>query len=223
MRGSTSLRLAGAFFLACALAIVVISQESWRPWHNLSYLFVMLGGALYGGGIYRDHRSSKLSLGRTYEIKALSGPRSLEELREIFSSSLNQDNGIGDLCRPCSPTPALKVVVSHKRYSEGIYSDIFMSLPGNFERRCLTRSQIAEFCATMPAGLREEKFCSKLFFCKEDEDLPLTPENLEDNLCLFLVDSDKQGLFVFKDRVRFGVIDCSIYDYRVILPRSAAD
>jgi len=214
METSTLFVIAG-FLLACAALLVrIFSHQDLPP---LGHVFAVCAGiSLVIGFLRRDKKIVPIKPERVVKIKALHSGKSLSKLHIIFSASVDMD--LSDLSRPGRSTPEMEVEISKRKISEGSYANIFMSLPGALKDRLLTRWQVAEFCENFPDWLKQDNFCTKMFFCQEDESRPITREDLNDNLNVFLVDSDAEGLIIFKDKVSFEGNECSIYDYRVIAP-----
>jgi hypothetical protein len=71
--------------------------------------------------------------------------------------------------------------------------DMFSDLPGTWNEKWLSQSQIIEYCRTLPLWLREAG-SGTFFIIKRDEEKPIDEENPSANLALVGIDQLPQGL-----------------------------
>lgn len=135
-----------------------------------------------------------ISGGQTLTLKALDGSRLICKAKKTFKSFLNADFVNWEINKPGIATPETTIDV-HAMIANGTFLDIFRSLPGTWNQKCLSQDQVIEFCESLHDWLRQGGNAT-FFLIKKDENKPIDENNPEDNLVVVRVRVYPGGLYV---------------------------
>jgi len=140
-------------------------------------------------------------IGETIDLKALDGRRSIAKARNVFKRYIDQNFVVWQLDKTRA-TKKAKVQV-YDMLDDGNFMDVFRSLPGTWEQKCLSQNQVVEFCKITPGRLRKEG-SGTLFLCKRDEGRPVDEARPDDNLVVANVYVTPRGLQVAVFKLSHG-------------------
>jgi hypothetical protein len=169
-----------------------------------------------------DNKSQKqilhlISGGHNLIIKALDGKRLIYNSKKTFKSHIDQDFvnlGLNKTGIVTTETP----VQVHEMVGDGTFTEIFGSIPGNWDQKWLSQNQIIDFCETLPNWLRQDKYAT-MFLIKKDENKPVYEVNLQDNLAVVHVGVGPGGLRVLVRRLGRDDVFFGEYRHRVVSPQ----
>lgn len=118
-------------------------------------------------------------------IRALDGSRIISEAKKVFKVYIDEDFvdlGINKLGIATPETP-LNI---HEITTNVTFLHIFHSLPGTWDQKWLSQSQVIEFCESMPGYLSPNRRAT-FFLIKKDENKPVDENDPEDNLVVACV------------------------------------
>ncbi|MFA5163381.1 MAG: hypothetical protein WC441_02515 [Patescibacteria group bacterium] len=158
-----------------------------------------------------------ISSGEVIKIKALKGRDLIYQAGKVFKSFLDSDFRNWGLTKKGVATPATLVQV-HEMVQSAVLLDIFKSLPGTWEQKWLSQSQLIEFCESRTNWLHQGGNAT-FFLIKKDENQSVDENNPGENLVVAFVFVRSGGLGVVVRRLE----DDNVWDAdgrrRVVVPQ----
>ena len=156
--------------------------------------------------------------GQDLSIKALDGRSLIYKAKDTFGSFIDLPFGYGDVNNPGLATPETHVQV-HEIISSGKFIDIFRSLPGTWNQKWVSQSQVIEFCKSLAFWLRGEKY-GTFFLIKtnENEDKLIDENDPYGDVAIVVVCVCWTGLAVHLNRLTHYNVWCGQNRYRVVSP-----
>lgn len=141
-----------------------------------------------------------VSGGKELVLRNQSGKRLIYEADEIFKSYIDYNFGSPRLANIGVPTPRTLVEVRNI-VQDAFLMDIFTSLPGYWERRWFSQSQIIEFSECLFGWLSKKG--NTFFLIKKDETKPVEENNPAGNLAAVRVCWRKSELSVHLNELSY--------------------
>jgi len=151
------------------------------------------------------------------KIKALDGRDLIYKAGKVFKSFLDGDFRNWGLTKKGIATIEAPVQV-HEMVGNGRFLEILQSLPGTWNQKWLSQSQVIEFCKTHARWLRQGGNAT-FFLIKKDENKPIDENHPEDNLVVVHVRVLFDGLHVYVNRLEVGHVWIGGSRRRVVSPQ----
>lgn len=153
--------------------------------------------------------------GQNLMIPALDGQTKVEVNKVLESFIIHPGLVVLSEGRPGKSTPATALCASNI-IRDATFLEIFGAIPGDWEHKWVSQNQAAEFYGNYPGWLSP---CMNFFLCKLDENLPVNPENLAENLFVLRVgphSSKSKKLFrAYAGSINYNYVWPGIDDTRI--------